>query len=309
MSVAETIEAAGGTVHWLDRPDGVLLRYATFGPPGDAGWCLFLPGYTEFIEKHLETVADLRSRGFGVLTLDWRGQGLSGRMVADRSKGHVDDFDQHLDDLDAVIADAGVLEGEPITVVGHSMGGHLTIRFCHRDPGAVSRAIAIAPMMGVTRLGPAGAALVSVLTKIGFAQSYIFGGQPYGPRRRLFEGNRLTSDPVRFERMHRLIEANPDLALADPTMGWVDAAWRSIALTRRLGWLEAVTTPLLVAVAGRDRIVDNPSTEAAIRRLPNATVLRLETAEHEILGEVDPIRAAFWATADGFLDGSQGRQA
>jgi lysophospholipase len=302
MSVPETIAAAGGETRWLDRPDGMRLRYAVFGPAGERGWCVLLPGYTEFIEKHLETVGDLRARGFGVVVLDWRGQGLSGRALADRSKGHVKDFDDHLNDLDAVIAACPELAAGRRTMLGHSMGGHLTIRHCHRHPDAVSRAVVIAPMMGVTRLGPAGAALVRGIVRVGFAGSYIFGGQPYGPRRAQFDGNRLTSDPQRFARLHRLIAANPDLALADPTMGWVDAAWRSIALTRKPGWLEAVRTPLLVAIAGNERIVDNRSTERALRRLPNATAVRIDGAEHELLGETDAHRAALWAAIDGFLD-------
>jgi len=278
------------------------LRYAVFGPAGAAGWCVFLPGYTEFIEKHLETVADLRARGFGVVTLDWRGQGLSGRVLDDRSKGHVDDFDEHLDDLDTVITDADALSAGPVTVFGHSMGGHLGIRFCQRCGDDVARAVIIAPMMGVTRLGPAGGLLVRLICLFGRREAYVFGGEPYGPKRRRFAGNRLTSDPERFARLHRLIERDPDLAVADPTFGWVDAAWRSIAVTRRPGWLEAVTTPVLIAIAGRDRIVDNPSTEAAIARLPTATRVHLDAAEHEILGETDAIRAELWAAIDAFLD-------
>ena len=310
VSVAESIEAAGGEVRWLQRSDDVRLRYAVFDSPGSSQWCLLLPGYTEFIEKHLETVDDLRRRGFGVVTLDWRGQGLSSRALADRSKGHIVDFADHLGDLDAVTADAGLAEsvrrdGTPLTVLGHSMGGHLALRYCANRPAEVGRAVLVAPMMGVTRIQTPGLLLVEALCALGFAGHYIFGGRPYGPERRIFDGNRLTSDQGRFERLHRLIDGNPDLAVADPTMGWVRAAMRSIAITRTPGWLEAISTPLLVAVAGRDRIVDNAATQAALARLPSAHEVMLREAEHEILGEVDGIRAAFWREVDGFLDRSQ----
>ncbi len=304
----ETIEAAGGEARWLDRPDGMRLRYAVFGPPGTAGWCVFLPGYTEFIEKHLETVGDLRARGFGVVVPDWRGQGLSGRETGDRSRGHIDRLDTHLDDLDAVIDACGLLMDGPATVMGHSMGGHLTVRYCHRHPKRVARAIAVAPMMGVAALTTATGALLTMLCAVGLAKHYVFGGRPYGPSRARFEGNRLTSDPERFARMHRLIARTPDLAVADPSFGWAHAAWASIRLTRRPGWLETVETPMLVAIAGRDRIVDSAAGEAAARRLANATLVRFDTAEHEILGEVDAIRAGLWAAIDRFLGTDQGSQ-
>lgn len=302
MSIPDTIEDAGGETRWLDRPDGMQLRYAVFGPAGSAGWCVLLPGYTEFIEKHLETVGDLRHRGFGVVCLDWRGQGLSARYLPDRSKGHVDSFDTHLHDLDAVIADAGLADAGPLTVFGHSMGGHLAIWFCHRHPERVRRAVSIAPMIGVAALTPAVGGLLAVFCAVGLSGRYVFGGGPYGPRRQVFEGNKLTSDRARFERVHRLIAANPDLAVADPTFAWVRAAWRSIQFTHSPGWFEEIRTPVLVALAGRDRIVDNRATERAIIRLPNVTEVRIEDAEHEILGEVDPIRAELWGAVDRFFE-------
>lgn len=301
MTVPDTIEAAGGETRWLDRPDGMHLRYAVFGPAGPAGWCLFLPGYTEFIEKHLETVGDLRARGFGVVVLDWRGQGLSARFLPDTSKGHIDSFETHLDDLDAVVADAGLPEGAPLTVFGHSMGGHLAIWFCRRHPDRVARAVAIAPMIGVAALGRPVGALLSVFCAVGLSGRYVFGGAPYGPQRQRFEGNRLTSDRARFERVHRLIAANPALAVSDPTFGWVRAAWRSIQFTHGAGWFESIRMPILVALAEDDRIVDNAATERAILRLPAVTELRIPAARHEILGETDAIRATFWAAADRFL--------
>ncbi|SDF62511.1 lysophospholipase [Thalassobaculum litoreum DSM 18839] len=300
VSIPDTIEEAGGETRWLDRPDGMHLRYAVFGPAGPAGWCVFLPGYTEFIEKHLETAADLRARGFGVLCLDWRGQGLSARYLPDRSKGHVDSFDTHLADLDAVIADAGLDDVGPLTVVGHSMGGHLAIWYCRRHPERVKRGVAIAPMIGVAALKPSIGSLLAVFCTVGMSGRYVFGGSPYGPRRRQFEGNKLTTDPVRFDRAHRLIAENPDLAVADPTFGWARAAWRSIQLTHRPGWFESIRAPILVVLAGRDRIVDNVATKRAIQRLPHGVGLRIPEAEHEILGEIDPIRDQLWEAFDRF---------
>ena len=56
-SVPETVEAAGGLTVSIERPGGIRLRAARFGSAeAPRGRCLFLPGYTEFIEKHLESV-------------------------------------------------------------------------------------------------------------------------------------------------------------------------------------------------------------------------------------------------------------
>ena len=53
------------------------IRYARWEPllRPSKGSVIILHGRTECIEKYFETITDLRERGFGVLTFDWRGQG------------------------------------------------------------------------------------------------------------------------------------------------------------------------------------------------------------------------------------------
>ena len=85
----------------LKTPDGVSLRFARWLPPaGRKGTVVILQGRGEWIEKYFETVRDLRARGFAVAALDWRGQGLSERMLSDRHKGYVRDFAEYDSDLE-----------------------------------------------------------------------------------------------------------------------------------------------------------------------------------------------------------------
>ena len=73
----------------------------------------------------------------------------------------------------------------------------------------------------------------------------------------MFARNRLTSSPERYAELRRRVAATPELALGGVTYGWLAAALRSIALTRRPGYLEAIATPILVCQAGAERIVSN----------------------------------------------------
>lgn len=309
MTVAETIAEAGGTVLWLDRPGGVRVRAAVFGEPGPRGWCAFLPGYTEFIEKNLETMADLRARGFAVVTLDWRGQGLSSRLLADRHKGSVLRMEDHRDDALAVLERVDAFDRGPMFLLGHSMGGHLALRLLMHRPEIARAAVLSAPMVDITRIGlprPAACALIESLCALGLRDRYVFGGTGYGPKRRRFEGNRLTHDTERFDRMHRLIDAQPDLVITDPTFGWVRAAFRSIRYAMAPGRLEVVRTPILIAKAGREAIVSNRAIDEAVHRLPNARLTVSPEANHEILRETDSVRAGFWRSVDDFLAGLPG---
>ncbi len=304
------VEAAGGRVLRVSRPGGVSLRAALFQgrgatERGSRGRCVFLSGYTEFIEKHLGSIVELTERGFEVATLDWRGQGLSDRQLPDRHKGHIDRMETHLEDLAAVLeAIDGFDSGPPPTVVAHSMGAHLALRYCMTAPDRVARAVLIAPMLGIGRTGmPTGLArlLVEGFSLTPMIDSYILGGAGYGERRRRFEGNPLTTDRPQFEALHRMLDENPDLALGDPTFAWVRAAFRSIDAVMAPGALEAVHTPLLLALAGQEAIVENRAIERAAARLPDARLARFPEARHEILREREPVRRAFWAAVDQFL--------
>ncbi len=67
-----------------------------------------LTGRAEFIEKYsTEIVGELLARGYAVAAMDWRGQGLSDRPLADRGKGHIDNFTTYMADvrlfLDSVV--------------------------------------------------------------------------------------------------------------------------------------------------------------------------------------------------------------
>src|SRR5271156_3351386 len=85
----------------LKTRDGVSLRYARWAPPpGRKGTVCIFQGRAEFIEKYFEVVRDLRARGFAVATFDWRGQGLSQRLLNDRLKGHVGSFAEYATDLE-----------------------------------------------------------------------------------------------------------------------------------------------------------------------------------------------------------------
>ena len=101
--------------------------------------------------------------------------------------------------------------------------------------------------------------------------------------------------------LRRRVAATPELALGGVTYGWLAAALRSIALTRRPGYLEAISTPILVCQAGAERIVSNRAQVETVRRLPNGRLLAFPGARHELLLERDEIRdqvlAAFRAFA------------
>ena len=92
-----------GCAVWLKTADGTRIRAGFWAADAAKGTVVLLPGRTEYIEKYGRTAADFAKAGFATLTLDWRGQGMSARALADPKVGHVGDFAEYQEDLDALL--------------------------------------------------------------------------------------------------------------------------------------------------------------------------------------------------------------
>ena len=80
--------------------DGKMLRGGVFYPEGTPrGTLVLMTGYSEFIEKYFETVADFSARGFVVVMPEWRGHGLSDGDGMEPTRLHLKNFDTNLTDL------------------------------------------------------------------------------------------------------------------------------------------------------------------------------------------------------------------
>ncbi len=292
----------------MHTPDGVDIRYAHW--PSDAGkpTIVFLSGFRECIEKHFETIEDIRKRGHGVFTMDWRGQGLWTRALPNRQKVHIDDFDLHVRDLGQLMTEIvrPKIDGL-VYLFAHSMGGHLALRYLHNDRFGVDGAILCAPMFGFGSLpgvAIATAALSWGAARFGKAHDYGMGRSDYSLRHRQFDGNPLSKDPDRFEEEHRQLDANPELRTGGPTWGWLLAAFRSIRTTRDEQYLKASVAPVYIVQAGADTVVSNAAQMWFKDRMNTAQFFCVEGSAHEILREQDIYRDQIWALFDRFFDPS-----
>jgi len=290
----------------IETRGGVSLRCGVW-PSGEGGRgvCALLDGQTEFLEKYEEVAGELCARGFTVAALDWRGQGASDRALPDHRKAHVADFAQYDEDLRAFLAHVvAPLDPRQPVALAHSMGGHILLRALHAMPGSFAAAAMTAPLIEAdTRSYPAWVArsVCSLQNISGHKSDWVWGMQERDPLSMRFEDNLVTSDRARFERARAALKNNPELRLCGPTWGWLEAAYRSMALVRSPGFAEAITTPMLITGAGRDRIVRTAATRKLAVRLAHTTYVELEDSEHEILMENDSIRARFWDAFDAFV--------
>jgi lysophospholipase len=286
-------------------PDGASLRFARWPAVSSArGTVCVFTGRSEAIEKYLETVRELRQRGFTVALMDWRGQGHSSRQLADARKGHVEDFSEFELDV-AAFMQRVVLRNcpAPYTALAHSMGGATMLRLVHGGRLWFERVVLTAPMIDFTwpRSSWLLRASMRALRRAGFGERYVPGSNVDRTRAKGFEGNPLTSDPVRYARNVALLEADPTLGVGAPTVAWLDAAFATIMEFRGGGYAEKIAQPILIVAAGDDTVVSSGAIETFAARLPNGSCRVIKGARHEILQETDAHRAEFWAAFDAFV--------
>lgn len=291
-------------VRWPARLDPKRM----IAPQGTV--CL-MQGRAEFIEKYAETIEDLLQRGFAVVTFDWRGQGLSDRELPNAFKGHVADFRQYRLDLDAVIAQAVPdYWPRPLFGLAHSMGGAILLQALANGFDHFARVVLSAPMIDIKLpMSPRAARyLARSLAAAGLSRAWIPGGGRQSVALKPFAGNALTSDARRYARNAALIvagqQAGIDIGIGDPSVGWLNAAFRCMDSTLAPAFTRAIATPVLIIAAGSDRVVSTPAIERLAMRLKTGRAIVLPGAQHELLMEQDEIRDSFFAAFDAFIPGS-----
>ena len=292
----------------LKTRDGVGIRFARWHPPpGRKGTVCLFPGRAEFIEKYFETVRELRTRGFAVATIDWRGQGGSERALSDPRKGHVGDFSEYERDVEALMTEVVLPDcPPPIFAIAHSMGATVMMRIARQGSRWFDRVVLSAPMIKLAGSRNAAPARITVqaMRLIGMGSAYVPGGTDIPVAAGPYVNNIATSDPVRHARTKAVLETAPELGIGSPTVSWLSAAYRSMAEIASPSYPAKIRQPLMLIAAGRDQVVSTAAIEDVAVRLRAGSHLIIAGARHELMMEQDRYRAQFWAAFDAFVPGT-----
>lgn len=297
---------AGAAAEWFVGAGGARLRAALLPASGAArGSVVLSGGRTEPIEKYFEVASELAGRGFAVLMHDWRGQGVSLRLLPEPLKGHAHGYRDFLTDYAALIAAFEARLPKPWVAMGHSMGGCLTALALAKGESRFATAVLSAPMFGIFTPPLPGAlarTIAAALSGVGLGGALVAGAKLVAPPA-AFEANVLTHDPRRYARNVDQIVQHPELALGPPTWGWLAFAFDASRELQRGDGPPRVQTPMTVMAAAEDKLVDNDQLRAVTARFPLGEFHEIAGAYHEILQETDPIRAQFWTAFDAATAG------
>jgi lysophospholipase len=147
-------------------------------------------------------------------------------------------------------------------------------------------------------------ALLKTMRMMGRGGAYVPGGSDQLTGMSPFINNPLTSDPVRYARNVAILEEDPTLGLASPTVAWADTAFRAMHTFKGMNYPSEIRQPILMLAASNDTVVSTAAIEEFAYHLRAGSHLVIAGSKHEILQEQDRYRSQFWAAFDAFVPGT-----
>lgn len=294
----------GGMGYWVHCADGLRLRVALWQPQEEAKGTVFIfQGRTEWIEKYGPAASECLKRGYHAIAIDWRGQGLSDRMLDDPMIGHVENFTDYQHDVRALIEFAKEKQlPKPWFMLAHSMGGAIGLRALI-ETEVFSAASFSAPMWGIglsfvqrlvaTALSPLIKA-TGRLNKLAPATTRQVYNELFP-----FEGNKLTADREMYEFMLEHLRAVPEFRIGGPSANW---ALEAIAENKWALQQVLPQVPIVCYLGDDEQIVSKTAIRAMMAKLPHAQLYEIKGARHEFPMEVPSVRNDFYEKSFALYD-------
>jgi lysophospholipase len=272
------------------------IRYGWNAPDNPKALIVIAEGRTECIEEYFEIIRDLNAKGYACAIMDWQGHGLSYRHFDDNTRQHSYGFDRDVDEFSLFLSKIDKIEELkklPKTLMAHSMGGNITLRYMADNPDTFKCAYLVAPMLGlqpkriIKYIAPM---ILRAASSFKRMHKHALGQTRWNETFANIAKHKVSSDPIRRNKQPYLFKTRPELRCGGVTFGWLHHALQSIAMLQTSKLCKKVTTPAFIAIAGKDVVVDNDKSLHTASLLPHCKTQVFDGAEHQIHAERDEIR-------------------
>lgn len=285
---------------WREKGKKIFCARARADNP--KGVVIISHGFTETIEKHLETIYYFLCGGYHVYMPEHCGHGRSYRLCGegDLSLVHVDDYRRYVEDLLFISRIAArEFSGLPLCVYGHSMGGGIASAAAAEAPELFSRLILTSPMIR-PKSDPVPWAAAGLVAKFfcmtGKSGQYLMGHHSYSGLEQ-FSDSASTSE-ARFDYYQIKRNKEPLFQMNGASYGWL---WQIVCLNHYLqtkAWRKIIC-PVLIFQADNDTYVSPEQQEKFVRKLTrhqqgNVKLVKIPGTKHEIFNSGAEVLAIYW---------------
>jgi len=251
----------------IKTSDGIELFTQSWKVENPKAIIVLTHGFDDHSSRYTHVGKALNDAGYSLYAYDWRGQGKSGG-----ARGHIPSYDQVLDDLSLVIADAKKDQpNKKLFLYGHSMGGNMTLNYALRKPDGINGVMVTASQLRLAFQPSA----VQVALGRGMANLI-----PSFSQKANLDINTISRD-----------QAVRDAYRADPLRSGVISAKLFVEIMNASEYALAhaleLRLPILILHGGGDRLTDPTGSEEFFQRvgIPDKKFKRYEGFYHEIHNE------------------------
>ncbi len=248
------------------------LYYQVWRPQTSVGTILITHGIAEHSDCYQKLAEDLAAAGRTVFVWDLRGHGRS-----EGKRGYVNRFQDFCEDLEAgirFVKSQDYARSAPLVLLGHSMGGLITLKtFVNHTPAGIHCLALSSPALGLSLPVP----------KLKEKAAHILAD--WAPKITLY--NEIDfSLLVRDENLVREYKADPlrhDRISPRLFLGMVEAMNEMKAAAKE------IHIPLVLQVAGREKVVSTPIAEQFFENLASKKkkIFIYSQSFHEIFNDLD----------------------
>lgn len=257
------------TQGWMHVDGGVRLAGRRWPCKDPLAAVVIIHGYADHSLRYTHVGRFLREQRVASFAVDLRGHGQS-----EGRRGHINSFDDYLDDVDAMLA---VVEQNKLNVptflLGHSMGGLVALTHALRRGQKCSGLILSSPFLGVAlEVPPIKQFLGRIMSNVWPSLALPSGINPRD----------LTHDTVVCDDY-----ATDPLVFKTATARWYTEALRTIGDIQKRAF--EITLPTLILQAAEDRLADPKAARPLFEKLGSKDKRYIEYPNffHEIFNEVD----------------------
>ncbi len=285
-------------LEWIHQSnDGQSIHYMLAEKPENKKLILLLPGRSESYLKYKELIFDFVNAGFNVFCLDHRGQGQSSRELKDKQKGHINNFHSYADDLHQITLELRLYKKyNHCYMFAHSMGAAIALDYNYRYQPKLEKLSLCAPLLGISSNGlPQFIANLTILS-LDFIDKlfkrhfpYFLGQKPH--HKKNFNHNQVTHSKARFDYSQGILNSE-NIKLGGFTTHWLHEI---IDILEQLhSETEKLCCPVQILQAEKETVVSN-SAQKQWQKNANASnkqvsIVKINSAKHEILQEIDNVR-------------------
>lgn len=303
ISVVRPILEANRKSGYFNSYDDTKIFYEYYINPQEKAAVVISHGFCEFTAKYEEVAYHFFRAGYSVFLFDYRGHGYSKRMVEDKSKVHVDSYDEYVLDLQNYITKIVTKNClyKKLVLYAHSMGGAIGALFLEQFPEIFNCAILSSPMleMDFGKNSEFLVWLVMLYAKIsGTHGEYVrghkgFDGVP------IFEKSSCLSK-VRYDYIFAKRLQDTNYQTYGGTNAWTLASIKAVKKLHK--YANRVKTPILLFQAENDTVVKSGGQNRFYKKSKNTKLVAIPESKHEIYNADRETIEVYYNKIFDFLD-------